>query len=211
MLPAEFPEPVLTCDLIIERELKDALTQHEYWLHHMRQDMRFDAKDKTDTAKAARLKSLVHLQVYIQSSVVADLLQIIQGMAPGLADGIAREFDWRHESGESGELIWEWATDRGLDPEQIIEETKAKIAQDKKAATPCQDKSVAKGAKELRREKSAAYRETVNLDAAEHPALAALETDIRTSLPHNMTSDAIVHYVARHLYTDGYRKIEGTK
>lgn len=61
----------------------------------------------------------------------------------------------------------------------------------------CQDLSAAKK-----------YRETVNLDAAEHPELAAIEHDIRTALPYNLTGDAIVYYVARHLYTDGYRKQE---
>ena len=211
MLPAEFPEPVLTCDLIIKRELTEAFTSQERWIDAMRESHNYAVGDKSDAAMAAQYKSLMFLQVFIQSAAITDLLQTIQRMAPGLADGIARDFDSLHESGEVGELLWDWATERGLDPEAIIEEAKAKIAETKTGATPCADKSVAKGAKELRREKSASYRKTINLDTAEHPALAALETDIRTALPHNLTGDAIVHYVSRHLHTDGYRKIEGTK
>jgi hypothetical protein len=48
-------------------------------------------------------------------------------MAPGLADDIARQFDWTHESGESGEVLWDWAKERGFDPETIIDEAKAEI------------------------------------------------------------------------------------
>lgn len=130
MLPAEFPEPVLTCDLIIERELKDAFRQQEHYLHAMREHMNFPAGDKSDKAQVVMYKSLMHLQAFIQSAAITDLLQIIQRMAPGLADGIARDFDSLHESGEVGELLWEWATERGLDPEQIIEEAKHAIAQE---------------------------------------------------------------------------------
>ena len=32
-LPADFPDPVLTCDMIIEREIKDAISQFQYWRH----------------------------------------------------------------------------------------------------------------------------------------------------------------------------------
>lgn len=126
-LPADFPAPVLTCDLIIEREIKDALSQREYWLHAMHEHMKFDRGDKSDTAMAAHYKSLMHLQSYIGSVTVADLLRTVQGMAHGLADEIARNFDDLHESGESGELLWDWATERGLDPEAITEAAKARI------------------------------------------------------------------------------------
>lgn len=207
MLPADFPEPVLTCDLIIEREIADYFTQQEHMLQAMRESHKFDAKDRSDAANAARYKMTMHMMSAIAAAAITDLLQTIQRMAPGLADGIARDFDGLHESGESGEIIWDWATERGLDPEAIIEEAKFAIA----SSTPCADKSAAKGAKEMRREKSAAYRETINLDANEHPELATLETDIRTALPHNLTGDAVVRYVSRHLYADGYRKQEGTK
>lgn len=127
MLPAEFPEPVITCDLLIEREIKDALDQQEYWSHAMNQHRKFELGDKSDAAMAAQYKSLMHLQAYIGSVTRVDLLRTIQGIAPGLADGIAREFDFTHETGESGELLWDWATERGIDPEQIIEAAKARI------------------------------------------------------------------------------------
>lgn len=146
MLPADFPEPVLTCDLIIKRELTEAFTSQEHWIDAMRESHNYAVGDKSDAAMAAQYKSLMFLQAFIQSAAITDLLQTIQRMAPGLADGIARDFDNLHESGEVGEWLWEWATERGLDPEAIIEETRAKIAFDKKAATPCADKSIAKGA-----------------------------------------------------------------
>jgi len=126
-LPAEFPEPVMTCDLIIEREIKDALSQYEYWNHAMNEHMKFDRGDKSDAAMAAQYKWLMHLQSYIGSVTTVDLLQTIQGMAHGIADDIARQFDELHESGESGELLWDWAADRGLDPESIIEDAKASL------------------------------------------------------------------------------------
>jgi hypothetical protein len=126
-LPAEFPEPVLTCDLIIERELKDAFTQWEFWTHYADEHRKFGLHDKSDAATAALYRYLMHLQAYIGSAVTVDLLRTIQGMAPGLADDIARQFDWTHESGESGELLWDWAKERGIDPETIIDEAKAEI------------------------------------------------------------------------------------
>jgi len=130
MLPGEWPEPVLTCDLILKREITDALSQFEYWTHAMDQSGRFEVGDKSDAAMAAKYKSLMHLQSYIAAAAIADLLRTIQGMAPGIADEIAREFMWTHESGDSGELLWEWAVERGLDPEEIIEDVKHKLAQE---------------------------------------------------------------------------------
>jgi hypothetical protein len=128
-LPAEFPEPVMTCDLIIEREIRDAFYQFEFWTDAADKARKFEPGDKSDAARAAQCESLMHLHAYIGSSVIVDLLRTIQGMAPGLADGIAREFDWLHESGESGELLWDWAKERGLDPDKLIEEAKAKVAE----------------------------------------------------------------------------------
>jgi hypothetical protein len=127
-LPAEFPEPILTCDLIIKREIEDAFTQWELWTHHSREHRKqFEVGDKSDAAMAAMYRYLMHLHAYIGSTITVDLLRTIQGMAPGLADDIARQFDWTHESGESGELLWDWATERGIDPEPIIESAKAEI------------------------------------------------------------------------------------
>lgn len=127
-LPAEFPAPVLTCNILIERTIKDALSQGEYWRHEMNASMKFDRGDKSDAHMAAKYKSIMHLQSYIGSVTVVDLLRTIQGMAPGLADQIARDFDHLHESGESGELLWDWATERGIDPEATIEAAKAELA-----------------------------------------------------------------------------------
>lgn len=129
-LPAEFPEPVLTCDLIIEREITDAFAQWERWDHYAKAHWKFDRDDKSDAAQAARYRSYMHLQAYIGSAVTVDLLRTIQGMAPGLADDIACQFDGQHESGESGELLWEWAKERGIDPQQIIDEVRAKLAKE---------------------------------------------------------------------------------
>lgn len=127
-LPAEFPEPVLTCDLIIERELKDAFTQWEFWTHYSSQHRKkFEVGDKSDASMAGLYRYLMHLQAYIGAAVTVDLLRTIQGMAPGLSDDIARQFDWTHESGESGELLWDWAKERGIEPEAIIDEAKAEI------------------------------------------------------------------------------------
>lgn len=129
MLPGRWPEPVLTCDLIIARELTDALSQQERFSATLKASMKFPVADKSDAAMAAKYKMSMHLQAYIASAAIADLLRTIQGMAPGLADQIAREFNDLHESGEQGELLWEWAAERGLDPEEIIETVKHELAQ----------------------------------------------------------------------------------
>lgn len=128
MLPAEFPEPVMTCNLIIQREIKDAFTHFEFWMNDSSRRMEFKPGDKSDAARAVQFESLMHLQAYIGAAAIVDLLRTIQGMAPGLADDIARQFDWTHESGESGELLWQWAIEYGLDPEELVEESKAQIA-----------------------------------------------------------------------------------
>lgn len=130
MLPGEWPEPVLTCDLIIARELTDAIAQQERFSAALRESMKFPVGDKSDAAMAAKYKVSMHLQSHIASAAIADLLRTIQGMAPGLADQIAREFNDLHESGEQGELIWEWAVERGIDPEDIIETVKHELAQE---------------------------------------------------------------------------------
>ena len=128
-LPADFPEPVLTCDLIIKREIEDALSQFQHWRHFSDEHWKFERGDKSDAAMKVQYQSLMHLQAYIGASVTVDLLRTIQGMAPGLADNIAREFDWLHESGESGELLWDWAIERDLDPEEITDAAKTEIEQ----------------------------------------------------------------------------------
>lgn len=127
ILPADFPAPVLTCDLIIKREIEDAISQFQFWNHAFNESMKFPPLDKTDAAMAAKYKSTMHLQAYISHVTTVDLLRTIQGMTAGLADQIARDFDELHESGESGELLWDWATERGLDPEAITEAAKAEI------------------------------------------------------------------------------------
>lgn len=130
MLPGEWPEPLLTCDLIIERELTDAIAQQERFRAALNESMKFPVGDKSDAAMAAKYKFTMHLQSYIASAAIADLLRTIQNMAPGLADQIAREFNDLHESGEQGELIWEWAAERGLDLEDIIQTVKHELAQE---------------------------------------------------------------------------------
>lgn len=130
MLPGQWPEPVLTCDLIIQREIKDAFKQWELWTHYSSEHRKnFEIGDKSDASMAGMYRYLMHLNAYIGSAITIDLLRTIQGMAPGLADEIARRFDWLHESGESSEWIWEWATERGLDPEELIESAKAEITE----------------------------------------------------------------------------------
>ena len=127
-LPGEWPEPVLTCDLIIKRELEDAFRQWEFWTHYASEHRQnFEVGDKSDASMAGLYRYLMHLNAYIGSAITVDLLRTIQGMAPGLADDIARQFDWTHESGESGELLWDWAVERGLDPDALIESAKTEI------------------------------------------------------------------------------------
>lgn len=127
-LPGDWPEPVETADTIISRELVCALEQQTRYVHYMSRDRKFDLKDDSAEAEAARLKSLVHLMGYLHSASLAHLLTTLQQILGVSADQIARDLMDDLESGDTiAEKIWEWADERGHDPEQIIEETKKEL------------------------------------------------------------------------------------
>lgn len=120
----EWPEPVLTADLIIKDYLTASLDSYG------KQHEAFDAMCKvpeTDTKakEQARAEWRLHLYIATWQGSVADLLIQIQEAFPSAADQIARDFHERGEEG-NGEWIWDWATQRGLDPEKIQNDARAK-------------------------------------------------------------------------------------
>ena len=128
-LPAEFPAPVMTADILIKRSLEEGLSQLEYFTHELMQ--KTTCADESPEARHLRLaKANMHCFSYLLDTVIVDLLQQIQGVNRTWADKAAANLDDALEGGDYyPEMIWEWATERGLDPEAITEKAKATIAE----------------------------------------------------------------------------------
>jgi len=125
-LPADFPAPVITADILINKSLEEGLSQLEYFTATLG-----GWRDTDEAAKErSMLKGNMHLFAYLLDSVIADVLQQIQGVNRAWADKAAGELEDRLECGDYyPEMLWQWATDRGLDPDSIIEAAKARIEQ----------------------------------------------------------------------------------
>jgi hypothetical protein len=125
-LPAEFPEPVMTADILISRSLEESLSQYVYFTETLT-----GWRDQDQAAKErSMLKGNMHLFASLLDSVIVDLLQQIQGVNRTWADKAAANLDDALEGGDYyPEMIWQWATERGLDPEAITEKAKAKTAE----------------------------------------------------------------------------------
>ncbi len=124
-LPADFPAPVMTADILIGRCIEESLSQFEYFRSAFR------GEDMDDAAKDRRiLKGNMHLFAFLLDAVMVDLLQQIQGVNRTWADKAAADLDDKLEGGDYyPEMLWQWASDRGLDPDAIIEKAKQKIAE----------------------------------------------------------------------------------
>ncbi|UYL88364.1 hypothetical protein SEA_EVEPICKLES_77 [Arthrobacter phage EvePickles] len=125
-LPAEFPEPVMTADIFIKRGIEESLSQYAYFTQTLT-----GWRDEDEAAKERSiLKGNMHLFASLLDSVIVDLLQQIQGVNREWADKAAADLDYALEGGDYyPEMIWQWATERGLDPEEISEKAKAKFAE----------------------------------------------------------------------------------
>lgn len=135
-LPAEFPEPVMTADILIEQYLKEGLTQLAYFSRNLSifdadGNRRDEDGNETDEARTLRIaRGNMHLFSYLVDAVIVDLIQQIQGVNPTWADKAANDLHHRLEDGEyHSEMMWQWATQRGLDPEEITEKAKAQYAE----------------------------------------------------------------------------------
>lgn len=123
-LPADFPAPVMTADILIKRSIEESLSQYAYFTETLTgwRDEDEDAKERSI------LKGNMHLFASLLDSVIVDLLQQIQGVNRTWADKAAANLDDALEGGDYyPEMIWEWATERGLDPESITDAAKARI------------------------------------------------------------------------------------
>lgn len=70
-----------------------------------------------------------HRDVYafLKHSVIAHFLIRLHENVPRIAEAIAAEVSEFLEAGDAyPEWVWQWATDRGMDPEAIIAEARAK-------------------------------------------------------------------------------------
>ena len=122
----EWPEPVLTADLIITNYLEDSLKQETFFTQALRGGMRFEPKDPSLEAQVTRWRRNAYLYAMVGTQGTAALLILIQKLAPGLADKLLREWWEQVDAGDVlHEWVWEWATERGLDPEKISEEATA--------------------------------------------------------------------------------------
>ncbi len=67
------------------------------------------------------------LHDFLWAATLAHVLIRLEENHPNLAAGIAREVDQFLDAGDAyPEWIWEWATDRGLNPDEIIADARAK-------------------------------------------------------------------------------------
>lgn len=118
----EWPEPVLTADLIIKNYLEDSLQQESLFSEASHASMKFQPKDPSPEAQVARWRRNAHLYAMVGTQGITALLILIQGLAPGLADKLLREWWEQVEAGDVlHEWVWEWATARGMNPEEIKE------------------------------------------------------------------------------------------
>lgn len=126
-LPAAFPAPVMTADILINRSIEESLSQYVYFTETLT-----GWRDEDEAAKERSiLKGNMHLFASLLDSVIVDLLQQIQGVNRTWADKAAANLDDALECGDYyPEMIWDWATKRGLDPEAITEAAKDKINKD---------------------------------------------------------------------------------
>lgn len=126
----EWGDEGITADQVIRSALVSAQHQLEWMRESMRVDMHLERG--TDAHKAAARQTMLHTTNFVTHSIVADLFSTIQRVAPDEADGIAGLFVAQSESGDYyPEIIWDWMTARGIDPERIRTETAAEIAASK--------------------------------------------------------------------------------
>ena len=87
----EWPEPVMTADLIIKNELADAISASQFFSEAIHADMKFKPKDPSPEAQVARWRRNAYLYNMVGTTGTAALLVMIQQLAPGLADKMLRE------------------------------------------------------------------------------------------------------------------------
>jgi len=126
-LPTTFPSPVVTADIQIRRSLEEGITQ----LEHFTNAISNRAADEDEAAKERRLlRGNMHLFAYLLNAVTADVLIEVQGYNRAWADTMADALEDKLEGGDYyPEMLWQWATERGLDPEAVAAEAKTRIDQ----------------------------------------------------------------------------------
>ncbi|MFS0715494.1 hypothetical protein [Arthrobacter phoenicis] len=127
MLPAEFPAPVITADILIRRSLEEGVAQLEYFTTALSDR----PGDEDEAAKERRiLRGNMHCFAYLLDAVIADVLIEVQGYNRAWADTMADALEDKLEGGDYyPEVLWQWAIERGLDPEKIAAEAKTRIDQ----------------------------------------------------------------------------------
>ena len=126
-LPTVFPTPVVTADIRIRRSLEGGIAQ----LQHFTGTIMDRADGEDEAAKERRLlRGNMHLFAYLLDAVIADVLIEVQGYNRAWADTMADALEDKLEGGDYyPEMLWQWATERGLDPEAIAAEAKTRIDQ----------------------------------------------------------------------------------
>lgn len=81
----------------------------------------------TDRTNADLLAYVLHLHTWLWQAEVASLLMRLQAIAPPEdVDGIAETFVSEAQSGDYyPEMLWEWLTERGIDPQRLYDEGEA--------------------------------------------------------------------------------------
>jgi hypothetical protein len=124
-LPGKFPEPVTTADMFIKRSITEALSQFAYFLES---DAPLGEKDEA-AKKEGILRRNMHLFAFFMDAVIVEFLREIEGYNQAWADRLANELEGKLEGEYFYESLWDWAVERGLDPEDITETAKHNYAQ----------------------------------------------------------------------------------
>lgn len=118
----DWPEPVLTADLIITNCLEDSLKQETLFSEASHASMKFEPKDPSPEAQIAKWRRNAYLYALVGTEGITALLILVQKLAPGLADKLLREWWEQADAGDVlREWVWDWATERGMNPEEIKE------------------------------------------------------------------------------------------
>lgn len=125
MLPADFPEPITTADIKIKQCITEAISQFQYFL-----GTNPPLKEEDEAAKKEGiLRSNMHLFAFLLDAVIVDFLREIESYNQGWADQLADQLEDKFDGEYFYESLIEWANERDLDVDEIIETAERKLAE----------------------------------------------------------------------------------
>lgn len=114
----------------IDENLRDALAMYDRLDHNGLPSIEaLNAAASNSEVRALYAAWHRDLCGFLLSATLSHILIRLEENHPRLAAGLAHEVKQCSEAGDFyGEAVWEWAEERGLNPEQIVAEARAKDA-----------------------------------------------------------------------------------